>query len=135
MRFDDFFKERKVVRCRPDKEWAKALLKMSDASLDAANALDTERNSSAALTLAYTALRQVLEAICLLRGYKVYSHEAYTSFLKELDEPAAAESFNRFRKLRNGVEYYARPVSAAVAHQALKGITTIRKRLREKYAK
>ncbi|MGM5488097.1 MAG: hypothetical protein ACQESG_04065 [Nanobdellota archaeon] len=68
----------------------------------------------AKITLLYDALRELLEVI--EEGYKIYNHECYTAFLKEiLDQPRYAEEFDKLRKIRNGINYYGKTVSQAEA--------------------
>lgn len=93
----------------------------------------TEINSSIILSQSYESLRQILEAITLTEGYKVYSHEAFTSYLKEKNEIIFANRFDRLRKLRNGINYYGKPVSQKVAEEALKEIKEMIKKLSKKY--
>lgn len=63
-------------------------------------------------TLLYDALRELLEAKSLERGYKVYNHECYTSFLKEiLGKSSEADLFDEMRKIRNGINYYGKTIS------------------------
>ena len=134
MEFNDFIKEGKVIKGTKDTQKAKALVKMSHEALRAATKL-AESNDSASFVLstAYTALRHILEAICLQQGYKVYSHEAYTYFLHMIEENIAAEKFDRYRRLRNGIEYYGKTVSVATSNDALKDIKNLTAHLRKKY--
>ncbi len=64
------------------------------------------------ITLLYDALREYLECIALKKGYKIYNHECYTAFLKEiLKISKEAGMFDELRKIRNGINYYGRNVS------------------------
>ncbi len=66
------------------------------------------------ITLLYDALRILLEVIALDKGYKVYNHECYTSFLKEIfGMSREADIFDRLRKIRNGINYYGKEISEA----------------------
>lgn len=94
MDFEDFFADGRVIRTRPDRHRARSLVQMSSRSLAAARALPADM-SSIILVTAYSALRQLLEAMSLLEGYKSYSHEAYTSYLKKLGEETLAQEFDR----------------------------------------
>jgi len=136
MEFNDFIKEKKVIKGAKDTQKAKALVKMSHEALRAAAKL-AENNDSApfVLSTAYTALRQILDAICLQQGYKIYSHEAYTYFLRMMNERIAAEKFDRYRRLRNGIEYYGKTVSIATSNEALKDIKNLTAQLRKKHLK
>ena len=57
-----------------------------------------------------------------LDGYKVYAHEAFTYCLKKKNEEAAAGKFDRFRLLRNKINYYGRIISVQEAKDAIESI-------------
>ncbi len=64
------------------------------------------------MTLLYDALRELLEAVALENGYKIYNHECYTAFLKEIiNESYLGDEFDKFRVLRNGINYYGRKIN------------------------
>ena len=66
----------------------------------------------------YDSLRSLLEAISLIKGYKIYSHEAFTPFLKEkLGEERLSTKFDRFRKIRNGLNYYGKSIELTEAKE------------------
>ncbi len=113
--FADFVRSGKVRTTQPDIALAKSLLIMSKKGvLFAKTHSVNEDNASQLMVLYYEALRQVCEAVCVIQGYKVFSHEAFTAFIKELlGDSRLAEQFDRLRKLRNGVNYYGEAISAA----------------------
>ena len=85
MQFKDFIKNGKVRKGEPDTELAKALIKMSGMQLEATSSISiTELSASPVFVGYYEALREICEAVCALKGFKVYSHEAFTIYLKEL---------------------------------------------------
>ena len=109
-------------------------MKMSDNSTATIHAMKiNEVNASIVLTISYESLRELLEAMCLREGFKVYSHEAYTAYLKMKNEIELAEKFDRFRKLRNGVNYYGKSVSKEVSQKAVQEISRLNKKIKEKY--
>ena len=59
----------------------------------------------------YDILRSILETIAILDRCKIYSHEAFTYFLKEKDENIIVNKFDRFRKIRNKINYYGKNIS------------------------
>ena len=75
------------------------------------------------ISLLYDALRELLEATALERCFKIYNHECYSAFLKEIlglsDE---ANMFDTLRKIRNGINYYGRMVGEEEATQILKDL-------------
>ena len=111
MNFQDFV-ERKVVRkALPDIQLAKALIKMSHDHIETMKLIElTDRTASIIMSDYYEALREIIEAICSIKGYKVYSHEAFTYFLKESGEDLIGDKFDRFRKIRNSIHYYGKQI-------------------------
>ena len=81
----------------------------------------------------YECLRQIIEAIALKEGFKVYSHEAYTHYLKDKKEISIAEKFDRYRKLRNGINYYGKAVTTQITKEAIYQINKIIEKLKDKY--
>ena len=64
------------------------------------------------ISLTYDALRELLEALAISKCYKIYNHECYTAFLKEiLKESVMGDQFNKFRKIRNDINYYGKDIS------------------------
>ena len=93
----------------------------------------TDESASLILSSAYESLRQVLEAIALKNGYKVFSHVAYTEYLAQNNQQAASNVFDRLRTLRNGVNYYGNHVPEEVAAQALQDIERLCTHLERTY--
>ncbi|MCF7866738.1 hypothetical protein K9L67_01580 [Candidatus Woesearchaeota archaeon] len=134
MGFKEYIKNKKVVKSIPDTQKVLALQKMSKNNFLVVQKIHLDKNSaSIILSQAYESLRQILEAIALSEGYKIYSHEAYTDYLLEKGEIILSNKFDRLRKLRNGINYYGKPVSENVTKAALKEIKEIIKELCEKY--
>lgn len=133
--FEDFIKNGKVRRAEPDIALMKSLVQMSANQLAFVTTIQiTEQNASPVLVNHYEALRQICEAICAKHGYKVYSHEAYTNYLKEkLNEERIAEIFDRLRKLGNGINYYGENVSPEETKAAAQDVQTLITALRKKY--
>ena len=133
--FDDFIKAGKVRKGTPDIALAKSLIAMSEAHLAFITGITiTERNASPVLVNYYEALREICEALCATQGFKVYSHEAFTSYLKErLREELIAEKFDRLRRLRNGVNYYGEQVNAAETNAAAADVKALIATLKGKY--
>lgn len=72
------------------------------------------------ISLLYDALREYLECIALENGYKIYNHECYTAFLKEImDLSQEADVFDKLRKIRNGINYYGKKIDEGEAHQTI----------------
>jgi hypothetical protein len=134
MKFSEFIRKGAVVKGKPDVPKAVSLLRMSETNLAIVRTIPlTSESASLVLVNAYEALRQVLEAMALIEGYKVFSHEAYTQYLIEKDEVRASATFDRLRKLRNGVNYDGKNIPAEVAAQAIIDIEQLCAHVQVKY--
>lgn len=110
MNFQDFIENGKVRKGLPDIQLAKSLVGMSDNQLEVVGRLEIDdKSASTIMSNLYEALREIVEAACAKKGYKVYSHEAFTYFLKESGEELIAKKFDRLRIIRNNIHYYGKP--------------------------
>lgn len=109
MNFQEFIDKGTVRKASIDISLAKSLIIMSDNHIETVKPIQlTDKTASTIMSDYYEALREITEAMCALRGYKVYSHEAFTYFLKENGEDLVADKFDRFRKIRNSIHYYGK---------------------------
>lgn len=75
------------------------------------------------VSLAYDSLRELLEALAVKKGYKIYNHECYYSFLKEIiKDSLLGEHFDNLRIIRNKVNYYGEDLTIEEAKEILKKI-------------
>lgn len=111
-----------------DNEMIESLIKTSkDKSLSEQKLEMSEITAVSKLSLAYDSLRELLEALALQKGYKIYNHECYTAFLKEiLEEDENAEVFDEIRKIRNAVNYYGKPISVEKTKEVILKINGLR---------
>lgn len=137
MRWQDFIEDGIVKKTNKDIGKIKSLIKMSDNSLLFLSKLKIDRiSSSTILANYYEALRQIVEAIAISKHLNAYSHEAFTCFLAEiLKEDLISRKFDRFRKLRNGVNYYGKQIDVETSKEAKTEILNLIKTLRNKYLK
>ena len=71
----------------------------------------------------YECLRQAIEAIGYRRGYKFENHESIKSFVFEmLGNKSLANDFDRYRKIRHGINYYGETVSVETTAKAIEDI-------------
>ena len=108
-----------VKDVKPDRNLIVSAQKIASVKVESANALPKHLYIGK-ITLLYDALREYLECVALENGYKIYNHECYAAFLKEiLGKKKEAEIFNNLRKVRNGINYYGKYVSEAEAAQII----------------
>jgi hypothetical protein len=134
VKFDDFIEQGKVRRAFKDISLAKSLIETAGSDLSFLQKLEINRNSARKImSNYYDILRSILEAIALLDGFKVYSHEAFAFFLQEKNENIISIKFDRFRKIRNDINYYGKNISVEEVKEYSIEILNIIKGLRKKY--
>ena len=115
---DRFIEEKKVKRISPDKELANSLLKNVAERERSILKLKIKDFHLLVFENMYGCLREILDAILALEGYKSYSHEAPIIYLKNFDFPEnKIFELNRFRKKRNNSKYYGKSPSLKDAQE------------------
>jgi hypothetical protein len=93
-----------------------------------------DETASSKITLLYDSLRELLEAVTISKGFKIYNHECYTAFLKEmLNESSLGDQYDAIRKIRNNINYYGKEISAEEAQSVLKVIESLINTITLKY--
>ena len=134
MTWKDCLDENKARGASPDTALARAMVEMSGLRLDflKSQKID-EKNASIIMSEYYEAMREVCEALISMKGYKVYSHECITFFLREVvGEDRIADIFDRYRKIRNKINYYGKKVGAAETMAAADEIKSTMSQLRRR---
>ena len=107
MDLKECFRKGLIKKTRIDNELIKSLIEMSDIKENAVKAAKIDHiNISAYVSLAYDSLREILEALCISKGYKVLSHICIGELLKDMLEDFDYHEFDRMRYIRNGINYY-----------------------------
>jgi uncharacterized protein (UPF0332 family) len=108
-----------VKKVKPDENRQRSLVQIAFRKRAASEALEEEFFESK-LSLFYDAIRMVLESIALGRGFMVNNHECFLAFLTEvIGESQMGEAFDKFRKVRNGINYYAEILTLEEAQEVL----------------
>lgn len=117
-----------VKSISPDFNMINSLKKTSENKLKSSEELQiSEITASSKFTLAYDSLREILEALALKTGYKIYNHECYTAFLKEIiHESINGDEFDEIRKVRNSVNYYGKDIGIEDAQKLINKIKKLR---------
>ena len=107
--FKKYLKERKVKKVSPDKELANSLLNNIKQREKSTLKLDCNEFSMFVFENFYDCLRELLDVVLVLEGYKSYSHEAVIVYLKKFNiSEEIILTLNRFRLRRNNSKYYGR---------------------------
>ena len=117
MDFSSCIKNRLVKKISVDNNLINSLIKSSAKKFKSQKKLELDNDTAASkISLAYDALRELLEALAISEGYKIYNHECYTSFLKQIiKESDLGDKFDKFRRVRNDINYYGKDISATEA--------------------
>lgn len=128
MDWEECCNKRIAKSVKPDTEMIKSLIKSSKNKLDSESKLQMSNVTAASkLSLAYDSLREILEALALKNGYKVYNHECYTAFLKEIiNDSDKGDEFDEIRKIRNSVNYYGKEILTEEAEKIIERIKKLR---------
>ncbi|MBU1051266.1 MAG: hypothetical protein KJ718_01790 [Nanoarchaeota archaeon] len=104
-----------------NKNRAKSLVKSAEQAIETAKLIPLKENSlKSVLRELYEGLRQYCEAIGFVKGYKFESHEVVTYFLRDvLKEDKISGKFDRYRKLRHGVNYYGNEIDVSTVKDVL----------------
>ena len=128
MDWEECIKKRIVKDIKIDKDLIEALIKSSNNKLESENKLlMADVTASSKLSLAYESLRELLEATAIKKGYKIYNHECYAAFLKEIiGESNKGDEFDDIRRIRNAVNYYGKDISISEADEFINKIKALR---------
>ena len=126
-------KKRIVKEVEIDIDLIESLNKTSTNKLNSESKLELDDiAASSKISLAYDSLRELLEALALKNKFKIYNHDCYTPFLKEvLKENEKAEEFDELRRIRNNIDYYGKDISVVEAKEVIERIKKLREKILE----
>ena len=136
MNFENSLVDGKAKKVMPNKIRASSLFKSSIQAIETARVIQLNQNTlKSILRELYEGLREYCEAIGYLRGYKFLDHESIGYFLKDvLKEQSVSTKFDRYRRLRNGINYYGEDIDIETVKEAIIEIPKLIKEL-EKFSK
>lgn len=136
MNFKFFIEKGQAKKSFADKNLVNSLVEQTKKDLKFFEDIKINELSSRKLVSNYyDFLRTILEAVSLTDSYKIYGHEVFTYYLIEKNEHELSRQFERFRKIRNGINYYGSLVSVKGAEEIIKEIKKMINYLIQKYLK
>ena len=112
----------------PDIDTVESLKKSSENKIKSSDELKmNETTSVSKFILAYDSLREMLEALCLIFGYNVTNHICLGELVKDLIKNFDYVSFDRFRYVRNGINYYGKKIGFEDGKEIIRKIFEMRK--------
>jgi hypothetical protein len=117
----------KAKKVMPNKFRASGLFKSAIEAIETAKIIPLGTGTAKTiLRELYEGLREYCEAIGYLHGYKFTDHESIGYFLRDvLKEQSLYRKFDRYRRLRNGINYYGEDVDIETIKEAIKEIPSI----------
>ena len=136
MNFENSLANGNAKKVMPNKIRASSLFKSSIQAIETARVIQLNQNTlKSILRELYEGLREYCEAIGYLSGYKFLDHESIGYFLRDiLKEQSASMKFDRYRRLRNGINYYGEDIDIETVKEAIIEIPKLIKEL-EKFSK
>ena len=134
MNFKEQINRNQVRIVSVNRNRAKSLIKSSKQAIETAKSIPLkEKTAKTIFRELYEGLREFCEALGYLIGYKFLSHVAITFFIKDiLKEDLVSIKFDRYRKLRNGINYYGNNIEIESVETAVSEIPDLISKL-EKY--
>lgn len=118
--FKFYLNEGKVKKQKAGTELAKSLIHDAGERVKQVSKLDTTTFSKIIFENVYDALREILDALLAVDGYKSYSHEASIVYLRKYQiEDSTITELDNLRYKRNSSKYYGKDVSEDDAKEIL----------------
>jgi len=122
--FEYYLKNKLVKKSSKDVEEAKALSRRAGERLKYVRAQEiTDENAAFIFEDVYEAMREAIQSLMAIEGFKPYSHEVLVSFLNKFYSAEFSSheinSFDRYRIIRNNVVYRASSVNKRETERAL----------------
>lgn len=132
MDWKECWDKRIVKDARKDENLIKSLIEMSNIKEKIVNSVEINENSALVyIPTAYDSLRELIEALALKKGFKIYNHECYTAFLKEIiRETRLGEEFDKLRIVRNSINYYGKRITLEDSKKVMNSINLLRKKIK-----
>ena len=122
-----------IKKVEPNKERALSLIKISDLKEEVVRiAKLNERSIYAYISIAYDSLREFMEAIAIIHGYKVLNHICLGEIIKKILPVFDENKFNQIRWIRNAINYYGEEISYEEGKRIISLTLDLKKELREK---
>ena len=130
MDLNECFKKGLIKKTKADNELISSLVEMSNIKESAVKTAKIDNiNISAYVSLAYDSLRELLEALCISKGYKVLSHICIGELLKDILDEFDYDDFDRLRYIRNSINYYGEKVDFDQGNEIIKKTFVMRRKI------
>lgn len=132
MMWEECLESGKAKKSFRDVQRAKSLMKMADSRIVfIKNCNAKEDYASILFTNMYDGVLEYCHALASLEGFKILNHLCITDFLKELGMQDVAEKFDRFRKIRNSINYYGKSLDSGFSMKSISEMESAIQKLRQ----
>ncbi len=133
MTIEDALADGKIRIVAKNKARARSLIKAAEESLEVIKEIPVHQKSSKTILRdLYECLRQTAEAKAFEHGYKSETHESLTEIIRDvLRKPKIALSFDKLRRLRNGINYYGDDVDIETVKHYLEEVPKMMKEINQ----
>jgi hypothetical protein len=108
-----------VVKVSIDEERARSLIETSEERVKLIKAI-TEKNCNFVFEDYYTSLLELLQALVIVRGYKILNHVCLGYYLRDiLEKEDLFRIFDDLRYKRNSLTYYGKRMEFETAKKAI----------------
>ena len=136
MDLKECFEKGFIKKTKVNQSLIKSLVEMANIKEIAVKSANIDEvNISAYVSLAYDSLREILDSLCISKGYKVLLHLCTGELLKSIIEDFDFNQFDRLRYIRNGINYYGEKVDFEQGKEIIKKIFLMKKKILENYLK
>lgn len=130
MDLNECIKKGFVKRTKIDTNLINSLIEMSHVKEYTVNSAKIDsRNISAYVSLAYDSLQEILNSICISKGYKIISHICVGEFLKQQIKEFNFEELDRYRWIRKSINYYGKQIELNQGKDLIKKIFALRNKI------
>ncbi|MBD3263262.1 hypothetical protein GF374_02695 [Candidatus Woesearchaeota archaeon] len=129
--WNDCLENNKAIKISPDKERADSLIETAEERINLVKEIN-EKNCNYVFEDYYTSVLELLQAIVILKGYKIINHICLGYYLKDiLKREYLYLIFNDLRYKRNSLTYYGNRMEFEIAKQSIKKCKNVIKELKK----
>jgi uncharacterized protein (UPF0332 family) len=136
MDIEDCIRKNLIRKSQIDSGLIKSLIEISNIkarTVKSIKIIESEQNVVAVLPLAYDSMRELCEALAISIGFKITSHVCLGILLKKHFNEFNITKFDRFRYIRNSINYYGEKVDTEQGKEIIKNILEFRKEILNKF--
>lgn len=135
MDWEECMRKGMIKSASSDRSLILSLIESSEMKMRSQNMLPlNDITSGAKISLAYDSVREFLEAVAISKGYKIYNHDCFCAFIKEvLMKSDMGTKFDNMRKARNSINYYGRKFTSEESRKLLRDMEDFLDKLRNEY--